>query len=143
MNDMTYSDVERATSDDAAAVIALWQSCALTRPWNDAAADYARAVSAEHSDILLVRAGDAIAASVMVGEDGHRGWVYYLAVAPGRRRVGLGARLMKAAEDWLRVRGVPKIQLMVREGNEEALAFYAALGLEQQAVITLGRFLGA
>lgn len=142
MNDMTYSEVERATSDDAAAVIALWQSCGLTRPWNDPAADYARAVSAEHSDILLMRAGDAIAASVMVGEDGHRGWVYYLAVAPGRRRAGLGARMMKAAEDWLRARGVPKIQLMVREGNEEALAFYAALGLERQPVITVGRFLG-
>lgn len=142
MNDMRYAEVESATSDDAAAVIALWESCALTRPWNDAAADYARAISGEHSDVLLMRAGDAIGASVMVGEDGHRGWVYYLAVAPDRRRSGLGARIMKAAEDWLRARGVPKIQLMVRDGNEDALAFYAALGLERQPVITLGRFLG-
>ncbi len=142
MNDMEQPDVESATSADMTAVIALWQACGLTRPWNDPATDYARAVAGEHSAILVSRNGDAIAASVMVGEDGHRGWVYYLAVAPDLRRAGLGARMMTAAEAWLRARGVPKIQLMVREGNEDALAFYEALGLERQPVVTLGRFLG-
>ena len=141
MNDMQHSGAERATPADAAAVIALWHACALTRPWNDPAADYERALAGEHSAILLLRDGDTVAASIMVGEDGHRGWVYYLAVAPERRRAGLGARMMMAAEGWLRARGVAKIQLMVREGNEEALAFYAALGLERQPVVTLGRFL--
>jgi len=119
----------------------LWEACGLTRPWNAPTADFARAVAGEHAAILVSRAGDAIAASVMVGEDGHRGWVYYLAVAPERRRAGLGAFMMRAAEEWLRARDVPKIQLMVREGNDEALAFYAALGLERQPVVTLGRFL--
>ena len=142
MNDMNDLDVERATSADAAAVIALWQACRLTRPWNDPATDYARAMAGAHSTVLVMRAGASIAASVMVGEDGHRGWVYYLAVAPDRRRAGLGARMMAAAESWLRTRGVPKIQLMVREGNDEGLAFYEALGLERQPVVKLGRFLG-
>jgi ribosomal protein S18 acetylase RimI-like enzyme len=141
MNDMTAIDIENAAPGDAAAVIALWQACQLTRPWNDPAADYARAVAGSHSAILLARRGGEVAASVMVGEDGHRGWVYYLAVAPDRRRVGLGARMMTAAESWLRVRGVRKIQLMVRDGNEDALAFYGALGLERQNVVTLGRFI--
>ena len=130
-----------ARAADAAAVIALWEACGLTRPWNDALGDFARAVAGETSVILLVRAGDDIAASVMVGDDGHRGWVYYLAVAPDRRRVGLATRMMAAAEQWLGERGVTKIQLMVREGNDAALAFYAALGLERQPVVTLGRFL--
>jgi ribosomal protein S18 acetylase RimI-like enzyme len=67
----------------------------------------------------------------MVGSDGHRGWVYYLAVAPARRRAGLGRTMMDAAEAWLRARGAPKIQLMVREDNEAALGFYEALGLER------------
>jgi ribosomal protein S18 acetylase RimI-like enzyme len=142
MNDIKYPGVESATPADALAVITLWQACGLTRPWNDPAADYARAVGGEHSTILLLRDGEAIAASIMVGQDGHRGWVYYLAVAPDRRRVGLGVHMMAAAESWLCARGVPKIQLMVREGNEEALAFYAALGLERQPVVTLGRLLG-
>jgi ribosomal protein S18 acetylase RimI-like enzyme len=142
MNDINNPGAEHATSADAAAVIALWQACGLTRPWNDPAADFARAMAGEHSAVLVARGGDEIAASIMVGEDGHRGWVYYLAVAPDQRRSGLGARMMMAAEAWLRARGVPKIQLMVREGNEDALAFYAALGLERQPVVTLGRFLG-
>lgn len=77
----------------------------------------------------------------MAGLDGHRGWIYYLAVAPDCRRRGLGRALMAAAESWLRALGAPKLQLMVREGNDEALAFYEALGINRQPVITLGRFL--
>jgi ribosomal protein S18 acetylase RimI-like enzyme len=142
MNDMRHRDVESAAPADAAAIIALWRACGLTRPWNEPTVDFARALAGEASAILLLRDGDTVLASIMVGEDGHRGWVYYLAVAPDRRRSGLGAYMMTAAEDWLRARGVPKIQLMVREGNEDALAFYAALGLERQPVVTLGRFLG-
>lgn len=141
MNDTPCSGVEHATPADAAAVTALWRACGLTRPWNDPAADFARAVAGAHSAILLTRIDTMVAASVMVGEDGHRGWVYYLAVAPDQRRAGLGRHMMKAAEGWLRARDVPKIQLMVREGNDEALAFYAALGLDRQPVVTLGRFL--
>ena len=130
-----------ATAEDAEAVIALWRACALTRPWNDPAADFARAVAGPTSAVLLRREGEALTASVMVGCDGHRGWVYYLAVAPERRREGLGMAMMAAAEAWLRARGAPKLQLMVRDDNEAALGFYAALGLERQHVVTLGRFL--
>jgi ribosomal protein S18 acetylase RimI-like enzyme len=130
-----------AKAEDAEAVIALWRACGLTRPWNDPAADFARAVAGPCSAVLVRREGEALAASVMVGHDGHRGWVYYLAVAPERRREGLGRAMMAAAEAWLRERGAPKLQLMVRDDNEDALGFYAALGLERQHVVTLGRFL--
>ncbi|MDH7971499.1 GNAT family acetyltransferase [Sphingomonas sp. AR_OL41] len=133
--------VETAQSSDAASVIALWQACGLTRPWNDPRADFDRAIAGASSTILAVRDAGAIIASVMVGDDGHRGWIYCLAVAPDRQRSGLGRALMAAAEAWLRQRGAPKLQLMVREGNAEALAFYAALGLEPQPVVTMGKFL--
>lgn len=133
--------VETAQSSDAASVIALWQACGLTRPWNDPRMDFDRAIAGTTSTIFVVRDGGAIIASVMIGEDGHRGWIYYLAVAPDRRRSGLGRTMMAAAETWLRARGTPKLQLMVREGNAEALAFYAALGLEPQPVVTMGKFL--
>lgn len=133
--------IRPATRADAAAVIALWQACDLTRPWNDPVADFTRAIKGATSAILLAGEGDANTGSVMVGHDGHRGWVYYLAVSPGARRGGVGRALMAAAEDWLRAAGAPKLQLMVREGNADALAFYAALGLERQPVVTLGRFL--
>jgi ribosomal protein S18 acetylase RimI-like enzyme len=130
-----------AVPADAEAVIALWEACGLTRPWNDPARDFRLAVDGATSTILLLRDRASLAASVMVGFDGHRGWVYYLAVAPDRRRGGLGRVLMAAAEAWLRERGAPKLQLMVRTTNEEALGFYEALGLERQDVVTLGRFL--
>ncbi|MEZ0243359.1 MAG: GNAT family acetyltransferase [Sphingomonas sp.] len=129
-----------ADAGDADAVIALWEACGLTRPWNDPARDFALALENAASAVLVVREGDALAGSVMTGFDGHRGWVYYLAVSPAHRRQGLGRALMAAAEAWLRERGAPKIQLMVREDNE-AIGFYEALGLERQKVVTLGRFL--
>jgi ribosomal protein S18 acetylase RimI-like enzyme len=130
-----------ADQADAAQVIALWQACGLTRPWNDPAADFALALANETSVIFVARGDGEIFGSVMAGFDGHRGWVYYLAVAPEQRGSGLGRMLMAAAEDWLRARGCPKIQLMVRTSNHAAIGFYEALGLEQQEVVTLGRFL--
>ncbi len=133
--------VEAATAYDREAVVALWRACDLTRPWNDPDRDFLQAVSGATSAVLVVRGGEGVIGSVMVGFDGHRGWVYYVAVHPEARRGGLGRALMAAAEEWLVVRGAPKIQLMVREGNEVAAHFYQALGLERQAVITYGRLL--
>lgn len=127
--------------DDIPALKALWEACGLTRPWNDPQRDARLAIEGATSTILGLRDGDALVASVMTGFDGHRGWIYYLAVAPDRRREGLGRLLMAAAEAWLRDRGAPKLQLMVRASNEEALGFYESLGLERQEVVTLGKFL--
>lgn len=131
------------TVDDDTAVVALWHACGLTRPWNDPAADYHRALATENATILLARSDDRLAGSVMVGHDGHRGWVYYLAVVTGARGQGVGRSLMIAAEAWLIGRAVPKVQLMIRAGNDAALGFYEKLGLERQDVVVLGRFLTA
>lgn len=133
--------IEAATSEDREAVVALWRDCGLTRPWNDPDADFALALAGATSAVLVARGDGGLTGSVMVGFDGHRGWVYYLAVAPAARRIGQGRALMAAAETWLRARGAPKLQLMVRGSNAEALGFYEALGLERQDVVTLGRFL--
>lgn len=135
-------EIIEAGPADRAAVVALWQAAGLTRPWNDADADFLRAVSGEQSSVLLLRdAASDLLGAVMVGDDGHRGWVYYLAVAAAARGQGHGRALMAAAEDWLRARGCPKLQLMVRAGNDAATGFYRALGLEAQPVVTMGRFL--
>jgi ribosomal protein S18 acetylase RimI-like enzyme len=136
--------IRAALTSDRAAVVALWSACGLVRPWNDADRDFTLALVTATSTVLVASDDDGtIVGSVMAGFDGHRGWVYYLAVAPAARRTGLGRLLMGAGEDWLRGQGAPKLQLMVCDGNEEALAFYAALGLERQPVVTLGRFLEA
>lgn len=141
MTGVMIPEIEPATAADAAAVIALWHACGLTRPWNDPATDFALALREAQSSVLVVRGEGGITGSVMVGFDGHRGWVYYLAVAPAARRSGLGRALMTAAEAWLHARGAPKLQLMVRGDNTAALGFYEALGLARQDVVVLGRFL--
>ena len=128
-----------ASAADRASVIALWHAAELTRPWNDPGADFNTALAHPPAAILLARSDGELVGSVMVGFDGHRGWVYYLASDPARRGQGIGRALMAAAEDWLRTRGAPKIQLMVRSDNAAAQGFYAALGYEVQDVTTRGR----
>jgi ribosomal protein S18 acetylase RimI-like enzyme len=128
-----------ATAADRDAVVTLWHSAGLTRPWNEPTADFDLALANPTSAILLAREGLALLGSIMVGFDGHRGWVYYLASDPARRGEGIGRALMAAAEDWLRERGSPKIQLMVRGDNAAVKGFYAALGYEVQDVITIGQ----
>ncbi|MFM5923559.1 MAG: GNAT family acetyltransferase [Novosphingobium sp.] len=134
--------IAAATAADRAAVVALWQAAGLTRPWNDAISDFDLALAGPASTILLAHEGPDLVGSVMVGFDGHRGWVYYLASAPQRRGQGVGRALMQAAEMWLQERGCPKIQLMVRGDNAAAKGFYAAIGYELQDVVTIGRRLG-
>jgi ribosomal protein S18 acetylase RimI-like enzyme len=133
--------IRPATAEDTNDAIALWQQCDLTRPWNDPASDFARAIGNSGSEVLVMRDQGRIVGSVMVGHDGHRGWVYYLAVAPDARGQGLGRTLMDAAEAWLGERGVPKVQLMVRDTNAAAQAFYTALGYAVQPVATWGKWI--
>ncbi len=122
----------------AEAAVALWQACGLTRPWNDPYSDFQRAVDGD-STVVLGAYDDELIGTAMVGVDGHRGWVYYVASAPDRRGEGIGRALMAAAEDWVESRGMPKIQLMVRRSNTTVVEFYAALGYEEQDCVVLGR----
>lgn len=126
---------------DIAAVIALWQACGLTRPWNDPAADIALARRGQNSTILIGRDGDDIVASAMVGHEGHRGWVYYVAVDPARQGKGYGRAIMNAAEDWLRATGIEKLQLLVRPDNAQVKSFYASLGYGEQPRIIFAKWL--
>ena len=126
---------------DVAPVIALWQACGLTRPWNDPAADIALARRGPHSTVLIGRDGDAIVATAMVGHDGHRGWVYYVATDPDRRAKGFGRAIMNAAEDWLRAAGIAKLQLLVRRENAKAGAFYQSIGYAEAQTIVFAKWL--
>jgi ribosomal protein S18 acetylase RimI-like enzyme len=124
---------------DEAQVVALWQACGLTRPWNDPHKDIARKLQVQPELFLVAQEGGAIVASVMAGYEGHRGWVNYLAVDAAHRRGGLGARLMRQVEDLLLARGCPKLSLLVRTSNADVLAFYRALGYAQDDAIPLGK----
>lgn len=128
---MRISDL-RAT--DFAAATALWVQAGLTRPWNPPELDLQRALQGETSTVLGCFDDEALVGTVMVGHDGHRGWVYYLAVDEARRGTGLGKHLMDAAEQWLRERGAVKVQLMIRSTNTAVADFYAHLGYEDADV---------
>ena len=126
---------------DVEPVVALWQRCGLTRPWNDPHADIALARRRDNSTILLGRDNGAIVATVMVGHDGHRGWVYYVAVDPDSQKRGYGRVIMAAAEDWLRAAGILKLQLLVRRENARAGAFYQSIGYAEAQTIVFAKWL--
>ena len=126
---------------DIPAVLDLWGRCGLLHPSNDARADVARARSAPNATLLVGRKDGAVIATAMAGFDGHRGWVYYLAVEPRRRRAGHGKAMLAAAEGWLRERGAPKVMLMVAESNGGVRGFYEKLGFTRSPVVTMGKLL--
>jgi ribosomal protein S18 acetylase RimI-like enzyme len=126
---------------DITGVIALWQACHLTRPWNDPAADIALARKGSNATVLIGRDSASIIATVLVGHDGHRGWVYYLAVDPEHRHKGYGRVMMDAAEGWLRGHGIEKLQLLVRPDNSQVKEFYQSLGYSEQERIIYAKWL--
>lgn len=125
---ITDPTIRELHDGEGAALTALWHSAGVTRPWNDPETDIAFARRLTHATILVMEEGEQIIASAMLGEDGHRGWVHYVATRPDRQGQGIGQRMMAAAEAWLAARGVWKVQLLVRNGNDRARAFYERLG---------------
>ena len=134
--------IEPATEHDERAVTHLWRACGLTVDYNDPATDFRFARAGASSDVLVARAEcGRIVGSVMVGHDGHRGWLYYVAADPMRQREGIGAAMVEAAERWLHERGVVKVQLLVRETNAGVVAFYQTLGFEVAPRIVMSKWL--
>ena len=129
------------TDADVESVVALWQRCGLTRPWNDPASEIAFARRGQNATILTGRANGALAATAMVGHDGHRGWIYYVAVDPDLQGQDFGRAIMGAEEDWLRGQGVEKVMLMVRPDNTRVQAFYDRLGYDVQERVIYAKWL--
>ena len=124
--------IAEATPADDEALVDLWTRCGLVRPWNAARADIARARSSGCAVILIGCAQGAIVAAVMAGDDGHRGWFYYLAVEPQQQGKGHGRAMTEAGEAWLKSRGCEKVMLMVRPDNTKVADFYKAAGYFDQ-----------
>jgi len=133
--------IEAIEDGDVAEVIALWQRCGSLRAWNDPARDIALARKETNATVLLGRNDGVLVASVLVGHDGHRGWVYYVTVDPDHRLKGYGRVIMTAAEDWLRARGIEKLQPMVRGDNAKVHAFYQSLGYYDQERVVFAKWL--
>lgn len=125
--------------DDTEQTVALWQACGLTRPWNDPHKDIERKLQQEPELFIVAEHDGLLLGSVMAGYDGHRGWIYYLSVLPQYQSQGLGKKLVQQAEQRLRSKGCPKIQLMIRQDNSGVQDFYHTLGYEQAEVVVLGK----
>ena len=130
----------RAFEDrDTDAVIRLWEDCQLTRPWNDPHRDIERKRTTQPDLFLVGDESGAVVATAMVGYDGHRGWVYYLAVDPAHRGAGHSRALMAEAERLLVERGCPKLMLMVRSSNTAVVDLYEHLGYAREDTVVMGK----
>lgn len=126
--------------EDTEAVVALWRDAGLVVPWNDPYRDIERKLTVQPELFLVVDdAGAGIVGTAMVGYDGHRGWVNYLAVDQRLRGEGLGAALMAEAERLLAERGCPKLNLQVRSSNTGVIEWYRTLGYEPDNAVSLGK----
>lgn len=119
----------------------LWERTGLTRPWNNPLDNLRRAVEGSTSTVLARVIDGNLTATAMVGHDGHRGWVYYVAVDPEHQSSGVGREMMDASEEWLRAQGTVKVQLMVRESNQPVVEFYEGLDYENSQVVVLAKWL--
>lgn len=128
------------TDADEEAVVALWQACFPGDPPRNEPASVLRRKRQVQPELFLVALiGEELVGTVLGGYDGFRGWAYHLAVAPDRRRRGIGAELMRRLETALASRGCPKLNLQVRASNDEVLAFYESLGYAVEDRVSLGR----
>jgi ribosomal protein S18 acetylase RimI-like enzyme len=121
------------------AVIRLWRDCGLTRPWNDPARDIERKAAFDQGLFLVGLEGGRVIAAVMGGYDGHRGWIYYLGVHPDFRRRGCARLMVNAVTERLKALACPKINLMIRKGNTDAIGFYSRIGYADDPVITMSK----
>ena len=135
-------NIRDAAVRDGEEIAALWRDCGLVVSYNDPAADLRFALEGACSTVLVATQEQGrIIGSVMAGHDGHRGWLYYVATAPDCRGQGVGQQMVKAGEDWLRARGVRKVQLLVRKSNQQVLSFYERLGFAEASVVMMSRWL--
>ena len=124
---------------DREALVSLWSFCELIRPWNDPYRDIDRKLMRDAPNLVVLVVDGKLAGSVMVGYEGHRGWVNYLAVHPDHQRQGLGRVLMDEAERRLRELGCVKVNLQIRTSNQAAVEFYRHIGYIVDDVVSMGR----
>ena len=134
------SVIRRFRAADADAVQALWRDVFPDDPpWNAPAAVVRWKVAVSPELFWVATVGEQVVGTVMAGWDGHRGWIYHLAVAAAQRRRGIGRALMAEAEATLRSLGCPKVNLQVRATNADAARFYERVGYAIEARISMGK----
>lgn len=141
IGDRAELDIRAAYPEDGDEVVKLWNVTRLTRWWNDPPGDFHEFRTAANAEVLVGTIRGQLIASICVGHDGHRGWMYYLAVHPNHQGRGYGRQLLRAAELWLSERGLRKANVMIRAENRDAIGFYRALGYTSGKVNVMSHWL--
>jgi ribosomal protein S18 acetylase RimI-like enzyme len=125
---------------DEPAVIALWNEVLPdSAPHNDPATIIRKKLAVERDLFFVAVVESAVVGTVMGGYDGHRGWVYAVAVSPAHRRHGVGSALVRHLESALAERGCLKVNLQVRASNAGVVAFYERLGYGAEERVSMGK----
>jgi len=125
---------------DEQAVAALWRRVFPDAPsWNDPETDIRRKLSVQRELFLVAILGVQLVGTAMAGFDGHRGWVYYVAVSPEHRRQGIGRALMRRVEEDLAKIGCSKLNLQVRSSNRDVVSFYKRLGYQVEGRVSMSK----
>ena len=133
-------EIRTYEENDEAAVAALWREVFPDAPAHNVPEEDIRRKLAVQRELFFVAVdGGDVVGTALAGYDGHRGWVYYVAVKPSRRRRGIGAALMKRVEEELVAMGCPKLNLQVRASNRETVAFYEKLGYAVEERVSMGK----
>jgi ribosomal protein S18 acetylase RimI-like enzyme len=125
------------------AVIDLWKKCDLIVSQNDPREDIQKKLDFQPELFFIALLKNKVIGSVMAGYDGHRGWLYYLAVLPEYQKRGYGRQLVEKAVNELRKLGCLKVNLQVRTGNASVVDFYKNLGFKEEERVSLGMRLKA
>lgn len=130
--------VRKCHERDRDALIALWRQVFPDDPPHNDPADVISAKLAVDDLIFVCERGDQIAGGCMAGYDGHRGWLYAVAVSPEHRRNGVGTLLVKAALEELKNLGCVKVNLQIRPTNVAVARFYGSLGFAVEDRLSMG-----
>jgi len=134
---ITYQDVSHRSQ-----VVALWQSVFAYKSAHSSPELTIAKKLAVQDELFFVATADAdVVGTVLAGYDGHRGWIYSLAVDPRRQHQGIGRLLLRHAERALARIGCMKVNLQVMTANESVVAFYESLGYAIEPRISMGRLL--
>jgi ribosomal protein S18 acetylase RimI-like enzyme len=126
--------------EDEEDVVGLWREVFPNAPaHNDPHADISFKLQVQPELFFVALNGGRLVGTAMAGFDGHRGWVYYVAVHPSHRRKGIGSALMKRVEQALGEMGCPKLNLQIRSTNADVQAFYESLGYQVEDRISMAK----
>ena len=134
MNELTIRTYQKSDEEQ---IINLWFKCGLVKSWNNPKQEIQRKLDEDPSLLLVGEIEGKVVCSCMAGYDGHRGWIYYLAVKPDYQKHGIALKVLGEAEKKLLEKGCPKIDLMVRKSNKNVISFYYKAGYKDDPIVVL------